>query len=107
MQQREQYLFGLLFFLQNHVKAGQIKIGLVKVWSDANAGLESLFCVGISPFTDKKDAQVVQRVGIVRPQGHCVFQVPSSFFELVLQRVERSEERRVGKECRSRWSPYH
>ena len=20
---------------------------------------------------------------------------------------ERSEERRVGKECRSRWSPYH
>ena len=22
-------------------------------------------------------------------------------------RQERSEERRVGKECRSRWSPYH
>ena len=22
-------------------------------------------------------------------------------------RVVRSEERRVGKECRSRWSPYH
>ena len=21
--------------------------------------------------------------------------------------VSRSEERRVGKECRSRWSPYH
>src|SRR6266436_5381781 len=25
----------------------------------------------------------------------------------VHQSVERSEERRVGKECRSRWSPYH
>ena len=24
-----------------------------------------------------------------------------------LGHVERSEERRVGKECRSRWSPYH
>src|SRR5260221_2125267 len=24
-----------------------------------------------------------------------------------LLRVDRSEERRVGKECRSRWSPYH
>ena len=24
-----------------------------------------------------------------------------------LSRVLRSEERRVGKECRSRWSPYH
>ena len=23
------------------------------------------------------------------------------------ERTERSEERRVGKECRSRWSPYH
>src|SRR3712207_8531121 len=25
----------------------------------------------------------------------------------VAQRLQRSEERRVGKECRSRWSPYH
>ena len=25
----------------------------------------------------------------------------------VIQRKHRSEERRVGKECRSRWSPYH
>src|SRR2546430_3844432 len=25
----------------------------------------------------------------------------------VVQRRVRSEERRVGKECRSRWSPYH
>src|SRR3712207_3181409 len=24
-----------------------------------------------------------------------------------IDRIERSEERRVGKECRSRWSPYH
>ena len=23
------------------------------------------------------------------------------------ERLSRSEERRVGKECRSRWSPYH
>ena len=27
--------------------------------------------------------------------------IPTAFF------AERSEERRVGKECRSRWSPYH
>src|SRR3712207_1085010 len=26
---------------------------------------------------------------------------------LALTRAMRSEERRVGKECRSRWSPYH
>ena len=26
---------------------------------------------------------------------------------LILDVMMRSEERRVGKECRSRWSPYH
>src|SRR5688572_31473668 len=25
----------------------------------------------------------------------------------LVEAVQRSEERRVGKECRSRWSPYH
>src|ERR1051326_3372203 len=28
-------------------------------------------------------------------------------FDVVVFDVVRSEERRVGKECRSRWSPYH
>src|SRR5256885_9711678 len=27
--------------------------------------------------------------------------------EALIARIQRSEERRVGKECRSRWSPYH
>ena len=27
--------------------------------------------------------------------------------EMVMEDMIRSEERRVGKECRSRWSPYH
>ena len=29
------------------------------------------------------------------------------FFGFMLLPCLRSEERRVGKECRSRWSPYH
>ena len=28
-------------------------------------------------------------------------------FEIEYTHNSRSEERRVGKECRSRWSPYH
>ena len=28
-------------------------------------------------------------------------------FQVVFNARMRSEERRVGKECRSRWSPYH
>ena len=31
----------------------------------------------------------------------------ASIIEPVSCVVHRSEERRVGKECRSRWSPYH
>ena len=34
--------------------------------------------------------------------------IGEKLFPAVLQLLqERSEERRVGKECRSRWSPYH
>src|SRR2546430_9202239 len=36
-------------------------------------------------------------VPLVCPTGSLTFQVSNT----------RSEERRVGKECRSRWSPYH
>ena len=28
-------------------------------------------------------------------------------YVLLKEVIDRSEERRVGKECRSRWSPYH
>ena len=31
-------------------------------------------------------------------------QLPTNYS---LELINRSEERRVGKECRSRWSPYH
>ena len=48
-------------------------------------------------------------------QGHKVLPLnvgdPLSFdFQTpphIIEAVYRSEERRVGKECRSRWSPYH
>ena len=30
-----------------------------------------------------------------------------AFYHIILWIKDRSEERRVGKECRSRWSPYH
>ena len=34
------------------------------------------------------------------------FKIPTGSMEDTLL-IGRSEERRVGKECRSRWSPYH
>src|SRR3712207_8629125 len=41
----------------------------------------------------------------VAPQ--CLFCPFNSMCEAFLTGRQRSEERRVGKECRSRWSPYH
>ena len=49
-------------------------------------------------------------------QPTCIFELSSSNTDIKWKEVEeillkalqnRSEERRVGKECRSRWSPYH
>src|ERR1051326_5618441 len=37
---------------------------------------------------------------------HCYGLSDPQCEELVSDRLSRSEERRVGKECRSRWSPY-
>ena len=36
-----------------------------------------------------------------KPKGHLYL------YPLIAIAAMRSEERRVGKECRSRWSPYH
>src|SRR2546430_11607714 len=43
-----------------------------------------------------------QRLRILRTGDYNVLPLGEA-----LQRLYRSEERRVGKECRSRWSPYH
>src|SRR3712207_934533 len=46
-----------------------------------------------------------------RPQDEVSFimNLPVEFFDKYVPTLHknRSEERRVGKECRSRWSPYH
>src|SRR5260370_34501585 len=36
-----------------------------------------------------------------------LFPGPTILLSATLHNGKRSEERRVGKECRSRWSPYH
>src|SRR2546426_5722582 len=41
------------------------------------------------------------------PLVHQLAHLRLRLFALRAGGVERSEERRVGKECRSRWSPYH
>ena len=46
-------------------------------------------------------------VAIHEPSGTRYGTVTNVSGQFNLQGMRRSEERRVGKECRSRWSPYH
>ena len=49
-----------------------------------------------------------RREGVRRAEGARGQDCPDGRMESSTRRMaERSEERRVGKECRSRWSPYH
>ena len=41
------------------------------------------------------------------PQGVCYMAFVVRGRDMAESEMMRSEERRVGKECRSRWSPYH
>ena len=43
----------------------------------------------------------------VLQQWESCLHTPLSRVAALVMGVARSEERRVGKECRSRWSPYH
>ena len=48
----------------------------------------------------------MERPGLVEP-GQIVDVTEGVVAAYFYYTIERSEERRVGKECRSRWSPYH
>ena len=43
----------------------------------------------------------------VDDDGSITFSERSVFPTSCVKKITRSEERRVGKECRSRWEPYH
>src|SRR2546430_14888691 len=78
----------------------------------------SLFIVQhVSPETPSVLPELLNRAGDVPAahavdrepirQGRIYVAPPDRHLLLMPDRVQRSEERRVGKECRSRWSPYH
>src|SRR2546430_17104594 len=52
-------------------------------------------------------AEGCRLMGIGRSTFYDMPDAPARDLSLVAEMKTRSEERRVGKECRSRWSPYH
>ena len=59
---------------------------------------------------DKRHFAVSLMIGVENMESLQV-QLPNDLQEatkaMIGDALNRSEERRVGKECRSRWSPYH
>ena len=56
--------------------------------------------LGVSEMTIRRDLERLEQEGVLS-RTHGGAMLKRHMVE------ERSEERRVGKECRSRWSPYH
>jgi len=69
----------------------------------------------LSNFDEKKIIRIATmsaKVSIVKCEDYTPSNVLRAVKEAVsllggMEKFVRSEERRVGKECRSRWSPYH
>src|SRR2546427_5057771 len=79
--------------------------------------------VDVSADITGRITRIAVREGDLVKQGQFLIQIDPTIYEANLQqasatmasaqaavvqaKANRSEERRVGKECRSRWSPYH
>ena len=72
----------------------------------------AIFTVGM-PNLRTKVTPAVSADNLGRINAGAAVRLNASFLKFRLHKIEflrrdnRSEERRVGKECRSRWSPYH
>src|SRR2546422_6056687 len=91
----------------------------------AEDGIRDVAVTGVQtcalPISDDEIVEKIRKNGISGDQGVIARVKQAGGSEAVLAamstakfvepgayiRVARSEERRVGKECRSRWSPYH
>ena len=53
----------------------------------------------------KKTLNELKKIYVFAKQDK--WKIFAAFTCILISSIFRSEERRVGKECRSRWSPYH
>ena len=92
-------------------------MGLCSAVGLGGGGLPSALWTRAAPVLDSQAAQVPQsppkitRDMLIAAEAVVGLEFTDAKRDLMLDNVNqalgRSEERRVGKECRSRWSPYH
>src|SRR5437016_11773217 len=82
----------------------------VRVRIQSEAGVQRLGVLTVS-YQSLVEGLEIPYVRVRKPDGTIVTTPPENIqdmaSEITRQAPFRSEERRVGKECRSRWSPYH
>src|SRR5258708_37757320 len=86
------------------VRAHTWHVELLMSWDEEICVSCGLCCTTLSTVRIAADdiERLMQGYHLTREQALGMVQRDPSEF-----RILRSEERRVGKECRSRWSPYH
>ena len=67
---------------------------------------EEIVLVQVEKVQKRDITQIVTATGKINPEFKVIIN-PEVTGEIIELPVKRSEERRVGKECRSRWSPDH
>ena len=92
------YLFPVLAFALGIALAEVVraKAGNLLHWRQISVLAEALILIAVSFFPTALNLPANALTSFA-----CGIQVES------FRKIHRSEERRVGKECRSRWSPYH
>src|SRR3712207_9494719 len=78
----------------------------LKEWFDYS-GEEGTFRINVLNNTSIVLEEIVKILEIIKKTKRATQQLEKITFESSSHLLIRSEERRVGKECRSRWSPYH
>ena len=88
------------------VYAKNLGVNIDELWvSQPDTGEQALEIAESLVRSGAVDVIVVDSVAALTPQAEIEGDMGDS--HMGLQALTRSEERRVGKECRSRWSPYH
>src|SRR2546426_11994303 len=96
--------------LERLARASRARAGLsrraraVALMADGLAGVEIARRTGYTPV---QISRLRRRFAAERVAGLQDRPRPGRPHTVTPRKIARSEERRVGKECRSRWSPYH
>ena len=78
--------------------SGGLDTSIIIPWLKENYGCEVIAVIG--DVGQQEDLEVARKKALATGAS-------TAYVEDLREEFVRSEERRVGKECRSRWSPYH